>query len=235
MAPIRLRISDSVRGCAAYCAAPVPARRRTSRNTWTRRVWPRAIYTDSARHYLQEKYAGRKIDALIVEGESTFSFLLQNRDALFRDVPIVHAAVIPSLLDAEHVGAGVTGVVARGACRQTLELARRLQPGLTQAFVVLSMPEKRGRWIEAAIRDELEMLNPPMQVTYLIDLSTSDLLEAIERAPVGSIVLYVRHSDESSGGSLQPTDAVALIAGASPVPVYGVSAGTSARESSVVT
>ncbi len=183
-----------------------------------------AEYAESARHYLQEKYSGRRIDALIVEGESTFSFLLQHRDALFPDVPIVHAAVIPSLLDAEHVGPGVTGVVARGACRQTLELARRLQPGLTRAFVVLSMPERHGRWIEAAIRDELDTLNPLIQVTYLIDRSTSDLLETIGRAPVDSIVLYVRHAEESGDGVLQPTDALALIADASPVPVYGLSA-----------
>ena len=207
------------RAVPAGTAGPAPSYRGTwtppARVRWVRRIRP-ALSAGEVRRP-QDRRA-------IVEGESTFSFLLQIATRCFAEVPIVLAAVIPSLLDAEHVCAGVTGVVARGACRQTLELARRLQPGLTQAFVVLSMPERHGRWIEAAIRDELEMLNPPMQVTYLIDRSTSDLLEAIERAPVGSIVLYVRHSEESGDDVLQPTDALALIADASPVPVYGVSA-----------
>jgi len=183
-----------------------------------------ADYASAAREYLQQKYAGRRIDALIVEGESTFSFLLQHRDTLFTSVPIVHATVIPALLDAEHAGTAVTGVVARGACRQTIELARMLQPGVDQVFVVLSMPQRHGLWIEAAIREELQALNPPMTVKYLIDLQTADVIKAIEKASATSIVLYLRHSDDAAGGALQPVDALALIAGVSPVPVYGVSA-----------
>jgi signal transduction histidine kinase len=181
-------------------------------------------YASAAREYLQQKYAGRRVDALIVEGESAFSFLLQQRDTLFANVPIVDAAVIPALLDAEHAGSAVTGVVARGACRQTIELARTLQPGIDQVYVVLSMPQRHGPWIEAAIREELEALNPPMTVNYLIDLSTAAVVRAIEKAPATSIVLYLRHSDDAVGGALQPTDALTLIAGISPVPVYGVSA-----------
>jgi len=183
-----------------------------------------ADYASAAHDYLQQKYAGRRVDALIVEGESTFSFLLHHRDTLFTNVPIVHAAVIPALLDAEHAGTAVTGVVARGACRLTIELARRLQPGIDQVYVVLSMPQRHGHWIEAAIREELEALNPPMTVNYLIDLPTADVVKAIEKVPAKSIVLYLRHSDDAAGGALQPIDALTLIAGVSPVPVYGVSA-----------
>jgi len=183
-----------------------------------------ADYASAAREYLHQKYAGRRVDALIVEGESAFSFLLQHRDTLFTGVPVVHATVIPALLDAEHAGTAVTGVVARGACRQTIEVARMLQPGIDQVYVVLSMPQRHGPWIEAAIREELQPLNPPMTITYLIDLPTANVVKAIEKASATSIVLYLRHADETAGGALQPADALTLIAGISPVPVYGVSA-----------
>jgi signal transduction histidine kinase len=216
-----LSFSDGLRNALRGAGAPAPA--YFSEYLDATRL-SSADYASAAREYLEQKYAGRRVDAVIVEGESTFSFLLQHRDTLFAGVPIVHAAVIPALLDAEHAGTTVTGVVARGACRQTIELARTLQPGIDQVYVVLSMPQRHGPWIEAAIREELQALNPPMTVTYLIDLPTADVVRAIEKAPARSIVLYLRHSDDAPGGALQPTDALTLIAGVSPVPVYGVSA-----------
>jgi hypothetical protein len=144
------------------------------------------------RDYLVQKYAGRKIDVLVTEAEPARAFLLENQDLLFPGVPIVYASFAPPPA-ATDTGPGMTGVIATGACRQTLELARRLQPSITGAFVVLSMPEKEGVRLEAAIRRELEPLESWMPVTYLTD------------RPTGEAARRDRSSTRALGRALRPT------------------------------
>ena len=60
-----------------------------------------------------------------------------------------------------------------------------------------------------------------------MDLRPTDeqqqLIDAVTAIPSGSLVLYIRYSQEQPGHVLFPKDVARLVTEASPVPVYGIS------------
>ena len=61
-----------------------------------------------------------------------------------------------------------------------------------------------------------------LTITYLTDLPTSALVDTLSHAPPTSLVLYVRHAEDSSERALDPIEAASLLARVSRVPMYSI-------------
>jgi signal transduction histidine kinase len=100
---------------------------------------------------------------------------------------------------------------------ETLALALRLHPSTTQVFVVARWPELKFD----SLQTDLRGFESRVRIKYLSKESLPDVLAAVRSAPRGSVVLFIRYADDSSG-SLQPHETARLVADAASVPVYGV-------------
>jgi len=170
--------------------------------------------------YIQQKYAGRSIDSVIVVADPAFQFVQQHQSDLFPNVPIVAAttSLLNSPLRSEGAGAtGVTGSVGYGS---TLTLALQLQPSTKRVFVIAYAPTLS---LVETLRPELRSFSDRVELTYFDDPSLDRLLAEVRALPADSIVLFVRHSREEVPNALSPADVARLVSEASPVPVYGIS------------
>src|SRR5262249_14665568 len=127
------------------------------------------------------------------------------------------------VFDSQTHAAGMTGVVADRMFARTLDLALKLHPDTTRAYVVIGTSE-HDKEFDAGVREELKPLESRVEMIYLADLPLGELLATLKNVPDHSLVLYVRYSLDEPGKSIGPFDALALIAQSARVPVYSLGA-----------
>jgi signal transduction histidine kinase len=174
----------------------------------------------SFRKYLQAKYANRTVDVVVASADAPLKFLLENRDELFRNSPIVFVANDPPRPDALTSGAGMTGIHYKNAYRETVDLALRLHPGTKRVFVV-SGTTQQDRRFEKLTTQELSGFKK-VEITYLTDLPLTELITKTRSLPPGSVILYVwQQSFNEQGKLLESYEVLNRIAPGASAPIYG--------------
>jgi hypothetical protein len=140
------------------------------------------------RDLLQETYASRRPDVVVVWGTGGLRFVLRHRAAMFEGVPIVFCAVDPALLPKLDAGSAVTGVSRRIDWTSSLDLIRRLHPGTREVAIVTGSGALDLRW-EAEARRALADYPGRAKVTYLARQPMPQLLKAVESLSPGTVIL----------------------------------------------
>jgi signal transduction histidine kinase/CheY-like chemotaxis protein len=172
--------------------------------------------------YLARKYAGRHIDVLVARTSVALDYLIEHRDRLFPNVPIVFAVSVPP--SAERMSEiGATGILYGNTYSKTSDLALRLHPGTTQLYVV-SGTKTRDKTLEKIARKELQTRSNGPAIHYLTDVPPEELKARLATLPPRSVVLYVWQQAQLPNGKLMESQEVlrhvALTANS---PVYGMS------------
>jgi signal transduction histidine kinase len=181
---------------------------------------PAEAATLALRNYIAEKYAGRRIDLVVAVAQASLQFALRFRADLFPDAPIVYRGIAEVDTATRNSGAGVTGLLTSGGFSETLKLALDLHPDTEHVFVVAQGPVAT---VANAARAQLDSFTGQVDLTFVTDPSLPRVIDTIKTAGARSLVLYIRASQESPAKMLIPAEVAALVAGAAPVPVYGVS------------
>jgi PAS domain S-box-containing protein len=179
-----------------------------------------ASYRETFASFLQDKYAGRKIDVAIAVMGPALDFLLERGEALFPGTPIVFCGLDRRELGARDLPANVTGVLVKREFAPTLEIALALHPEAKQIAVVAGTSDFDRRILEQA-RAELQGFAGRVQLSYLSDQPFPRLLETLSRPPPGTIVLFLTFFRDAAGNPFVPHDALERLAAVSGAPVYG--------------
>jgi len=174
------------------------------------------------RDYLRKKYADHPVDVVVATSDASLEFLRRHRSGLFPGVPIVFVATQYPTTAEITTEPGLTGIINISTHRRTVDLALSLHPATEQVFVVSGTLEHDKR-LELQARQELQGYEGRVQLTYLTDLSSAQLIEKMRSLPKRSIVLYVwQQSTNDQGKLLESVDLFALIAPHTHVPIYGM-------------
>lgn len=172
------------------------------------------------RNYLKAKYDNRPVDVVVASADAPLKFLLEYRTELFPNSPVVFVANNPPSSDALASGAGMTGIHYKNAYRETVDLALRLHPGTKQVFVVSGSPQQDRRF-EKLAQHELSDFKKA-EITYLTDLSLTELIARTSSLPPDSVILYVwQQSSNEQGKLLDSYEVLSRIAPGSSAPIYG--------------
>jgi signal transduction histidine kinase len=174
--------------------------------------------TRTASH-LAAKYKGIELDAVVTIGPAALQFLLDNRDAIAPRAPVLFAAV--SAKTASSLPPDVKGVVSQYDLRQTLALARQLQPGSAQVLVLSGSGEFDKQWQQSAVA-ALGSRYLGFKIDYLSGLTLDGFKNALARLPTDTVVLMLTIFEDADGRKFLPLNAVAKIAPSSSAPVYSV-------------
>ena len=168
--------------------------------------------------FLRRKYRDRKIDVLLPWGAPSLGFLLKYRNELFPGTPIVFYA--SNIDTVQHLAAEpLTGVLNPDVFATTMELALRLHPDATEAFIISGTP-MRDKLIEREASQQFEEFKNRVKITYLTDLSYEELLATVRSLPKRSVILYARATHEDPGVGQGQGDSLDAVSRAAPVPVY---------------
>ncbi len=186
--------------------------------------FPGKLQSEAFQDYLRKKYADNRIDVVIAQTDIALSFLMQYRRDLFAGTPIVFFARKRPDLGNQPGEPGYTGIVADHAYQQTLDLALTLHPRTRRVYVVTGTPENDPT-LATIVHEQLRPFEGRLEVVYLTDLPLDEMLTKVRSAGPGSIILYVRYSQDEPGKTLGPREILALVAQSSNVPIYGIAEG----------
>ncbi|HET8698806.1 MAG TPA: ATP-binding protein [Gammaproteobacteria bacterium] len=173
--------------------------------------------------YLRSKYADGTVDAVVAVSSGTVAFLVSHRDSLFAGVPMVFSALETSPYTSQ-LPARASAVVVPFEPVKTLELARWLQPGLENVFVIADDTEPSAHR-SAALHRELNALGEGLRLEFLEGLPLDALLERVRNLPPSSAILYDAIFRDGDAKNFDATDVAQLLADNANVPVYGLHAG----------
>jgi hypothetical protein len=115
--------------------------------------FPQIEHSIRMKKYLRQKYAATRIDLVISTSPITLDFVLQHRNALFPNVPVVYALVSTYELPAQRLPNDVIGIQDRFDPAKTLEMAKRLQPQARRVVVVTGADAFDKMWEELPGRE----------------------------------------------------------------------------------
>ena len=188
------------------------------------------------RELLRRKYEARPLDLIVAGGSSALRVALRNRATLFSNAPVVFTALDPTAAADLKLDADVTGTWLHQGWAETLELARRLQPGIRRAIVITGSSPPDLAWLAGA-REQLSAADAAIEVAYLADRPFQEILDGVTRLPSTAVVLVGPFLRDATGRDFRTADAIRQISAAASVPVYGlteVAVGTGAAAGYVV-
>ena len=182
--------------------------------------FPEEHHRLSFRKYLQSKYGDHPVDVVVASADAPLKFLLDFRNDLFSDSPIVFVANDLPSSAALTSGPGATGIHYKNAYRETLDLALRLHPATKRVFVVSGSPQQDRRF-EKVVQQELSGVKK-VEITYLTDLPLTELIARTRNLPPDSVILYAwQQSVNELGKLLESYEVLSRIAPGSSAPIYG--------------
>ena len=171
--------------------------------------------------FLKDKYHEHQPNLLIVLDDPALELMLEYRQQIFPNVPIVFAGV--NYYDPIKMAnqAEITGVKESQDFSGTLEMALRLQPQVTHAFVISDYTVS-GIAVQKQVRDEIPKFEGRLKIEISPDLPFNDLAKLLEALPPDYVVLIMTYVTDQAGQTYGRANSTQLITSHSPVPVYAM-------------
>ena len=172
--------------------------------------------------YLDHKYAGTKIDAVIPVYPTAMDLLMHEEGKVFPGVPIVACEILRDTaenLDRSPWRRMTTGVVIGDNAASVLESALRLRPGTRRmALVAGTAPNDAYNEFYRA----LESYAGRIELIDLTKLPMQEILARVGSLPPDTIVLYESILKDGANKIFVPREALSLISAAANQPVFGL-------------
>ena len=183
---------------------------------------PNEKYEAELLRLLQRKYEGIHLDLIFAYGPPALRFLLNHKDEIFSDTPIVFLATDPSRIADINLGSNTTGVSGRVEVIPTLDLALAFHPQ-TQRVVVVAGNAPIDQGLLALAQKEFRAYEGRVAFTYLTDSTPEEISKRLAVLPDKSIVIYLSFSGERAGEVYLNPEVVSLLASSSSAPIYAES------------
>ncbi len=174
---------------------------------------------------LRRKYSGAEMNVIITVYPYALGFLLAERQTLFRDTPIIAAAITRNhaeSLERSPVRRLVTGVFAGNDVAGLLETALWLCPK-TKRVAIISGSSPNDASVEEQYRADLKPYTDRLALIDLTKLSLEETLSRVGSLPPGTLVFFSSMFKDGTGKNLVNLDALSSISRASNAPVFGFS------------
>ncbi len=162
-----------------------------------------------------------RLDIVICADNQALEFVVDNRRALFRDVPVVFCSVDDYSPDMLKGQTDITGVTGDLDFEGTIRLARRLHPGTRHVLVLAN----RGPAVESAAYARLarvvgENLSDGIEVEYWEDPKLSEVIARAGALPADTVVFDMALFAGDAGRPLGVLSSTRRACDALGVPIY---------------
>lgn len=160
-------------------------------------------------------------DLVITADDNALHFLLDHKETLFQGIPAVFLGVNDrELAESLEDNPEITGVVEAASFQETLELTGRLQPALTQLFVIVdgtTSGQADLRTVKRLTRTEGPF---NLQVLSLTEMSWQQLSERLGGISSQDAILLLSAYHDAEKTALSFEEGLALIYASANAPIY---------------
>lgn len=180
----------------------------------------REIFYEHMKQFLSEV---PEYDALIVGDDDAFNFAVENKDTLFKDIPIVFEGVnnISGALKAAE-SRQVTGVTESLSFKNTIELAQKIYPDATRIVAVLDNTITGQGAREEYYSYEKDYRRLKFDEINTSELGHDELVKELGKLDDDTILLYVICSEDKDGNSYIGSQGVRLISESASIPAFSI-------------
>lgn len=170
---------------------------------------------------LRKKYSNQRkdVDVVVTTDEEALAFTLLNRRELFPGASVVYCGI--DFYTDRFWEPHLTGIIESVDLASNIRLAKQLNPGLTEIFVVMDNTPTSISLINNFI-PVIREFTPSIKIRFSEFLKFDDLLAQIQQLPKESAVLLITYTNAKDGQVLSMAESARRIAENSPVPVYSV-------------
>ena len=172
------------------------------------------------RDLIEQKYYNSNLDIILCTDDSAFTFARENRDELFKGVPIVFCGV--DGLDYEELSSNqdnYTGVMQIMNPYGTIQAAKAIDPDLQTIYVVYDNTGS-GQAIGELCARSAKQVSANLEVVLLNDLGTDVIYDTVSKAKEHSIVLMTNYVLSDNWTYMSQERFCEQVAMRSAVPVY---------------
>jgi signal transduction histidine kinase len=179
-------------------------------------------YDAAVAAYLVQKYRAVPPDVVVTVGVEALQFAVRHHSLLPTRASVVHAVVSDEdLARLLPLPPRFVGVPSRDEFIRTAQQALWAHPDASRVVVVVGSKVVRDRLWGDRVRREAQLLEGRAQVEILEDAPAPLLKARLAQLGPESVVFTPGFSIDGDGHQVTPRDAVAVVAGATRVPVYG--------------
>ncbi|MCC5911256.1 MAG: PAS domain S-box protein [Clostridiaceae bacterium] len=182
--------------------------------------WMNDVYFKNLHDIYYFKYRNINFDTIIVSDDDALVFALENRDALFPNVPIVFCG-INYYHDYQLQYPLVTGVIEDFDIRATMELMIEIHPNLREVVIIndkSSTGENNKKVIEGIIPD----FEGEVSFRWFEDMTMNELEQAVSKLKGETAILLMTYNTDAAENYFSYDELVNLVRKSSSVPIYGV-------------
>ncbi len=178
-------------------------------------------YLDRLPEIYRLKFKNIVFDLIVATDDDAFTFLLNHRDSVFGEIPVVFCGVNwfnKQRLKGRH---GYTGVNEAPDITDNLDLMLRLHPGVKDIYIVVDQTTT-GRIIHRKLQEIIPAYRDRLSIHLLDDLDLDQLYDRVGQLPKDSLVLLTIFQRDLAGEFIQFSEIAHQLSEHSRVPVYGM-------------
>lgn len=162
-------------------------------------------------------------DAIIVGDDAAFNFAVDNKDTLFKDIPIFFEGVNNGDKAVEvSASSQITGVVESLSYKNTIKAASKIIPDAKKIVAILDdTVTGRGERIQYY---KYKNIYPQYEFDEInaSKLSQHDLIEKIKSLDSDTILIYIMCSSDKDGNTYIDSQGIKLVSENAPVPTFSI-------------
>lgn len=176
------------------------------------------------RDLLRSKYARKRPDVVIPIYIGAIKFLLEHRDEIFPEVPVVYCSATRNLANEARKYEGVTGTIFEIDFNGTRELIRQLQPDIAK-LVIITGAARENLDLRSALGVGLlfsMFFSQSFELDVWDGMQLAEMESRISQLQPDTAVLMLTYDFDKLGNQYVTVEATEQLAQKSSVPIYGV-------------
>ena len=182
--------------------------------------------TEETRRLFEEllayKYKDMSIDLIIASDDAAFDFILEKREKLFGDIPIIFHGISESsfenLVTSED---NLTGVLEIVDIKTTLEMAQMVNPVLDTFYIIYDETES-GRAMGEAAANEVHKSLDDIEVVKITNLSIADIISFVSTLESKDSILMTAYYTDVHGMNINFEDMIQKVSESTSAAVFSL-------------
>ena len=186
----------------------------------TKRIYTEE-YMDSLLKKYKEKYESVQFDLIISSDDNALTFVLENRDELFPDVPYIFCGANyfkPARIEGYK---NITGVNEEAGFEEGINIALSFHPDI-EHIIIINDTTTTGTIINNEIKNYLPRLKSKYTVEVLDNFTVPQIVDTLKLYDASnSLIYYTLFFRDSEGVNYVVGDVLSILSKETDIPIYG--------------
>lgn len=169
--------------------------------------------------YLEEKYAKKKPDLIIVHRSIAFEFMLKNAEVIFPGVPVICAGDTREKYNNEVLPANFVQVLGSVDIAETFRVVMKTRPTTKKIYVLMGRSKLEEETM-AKLQESLAEFSEQVEIVYLDNLTVPEMLDKVSSITGDAAIMYFFTFTDVAGADYQPKELMENIYRRAKVPIY---------------